>query len=94
MHGVVYWQPPESALDKIEKIFREPTLSRYGSDDGLPKLREALLGKVTKQAMLSSLTTFPLLLGAKDPASDPLHCHQVLIEIFDPNSKSRVNNLK
>ena len=47
MQGVVYWQPPESALDKIEKIIREPTVSKYGSDDGLPELREALLEKVT-----------------------------------------------
>lgn len=47
MQGVVYWQPPESALDKIEKIVREPTVSKYGSDDGLPELREALLEKVT-----------------------------------------------
>jgi len=34
-------------MDKIEKIIREPTVSRYGSDDGLPELREALLEKVT-----------------------------------------------
>jgi len=47
MQGVVYWQPPESALDKIEKIVREPTVSKYGSDDGLLELREALLEKVT-----------------------------------------------
>lgn len=46
MQGVVYWQP-ESALDKIEKIVREPAVSKYGSDDGLPELREALLEKVT-----------------------------------------------
>jgi hypothetical protein len=47
MQGVVYWQPPESAMAKVEKIIREPTLSKYGSDDGLPELREALFEKVT-----------------------------------------------
>ena len=46
MQGVVYWQPPESAMNKIEKIIREPAVSRYGSDDGIPELREALLEKV------------------------------------------------
>ena len=46
MQGVVYWQPPESAMNKIEKIIREPAVSRYGSDDGLLEHREALLEKV------------------------------------------------
>ncbi|RLM58561.1 short integuments 2, mitochondrial [Panicum miliaceum] len=43
--GVVYWQPPESAMNKIEKIIREPAINRYSSDDGLPEHREALLEK-------------------------------------------------
>jgi len=51
--GVVYWQPPESALDKIEKIVREPTVSKYGSDDGLPELREALLEKLRRENKLT-----------------------------------------
>jgi hypothetical protein len=46
MQGVVYWQPPEAALSKVEKIIREPSISKYGADDGLPELREALLKKV------------------------------------------------
>ena len=46
MQGVVYWQPPESATNKIERIIREPAVSRYGSDDGLLEHREALLEKV------------------------------------------------
>jgi len=45
MQGVVYWQPPESATNKIERIIREPVVSRYGSDDGLLEHREALLEK-------------------------------------------------
>jgi hypothetical protein len=70
MQGVVYWQPPEAALNKIEKIIREPSVSKYGADDGLPELREALLEKVLlfisvyvynlaldHGAMLASLTT-------------------------------------
>jgi len=35
-----------SATNKIERIIREPALSRYGSDDGLLEHREALLEKV------------------------------------------------
>ena len=46
MQGVVYWQPPESATNKIERIIREPAVSRYGSDDGLLEHCEALLEKV------------------------------------------------
>lgn len=75
MQGVVYWQPPEAALSKVEKIVREPSCSKYGADDGLPELREALLEKVllfilgcmyhifsyitSYDAMLASLTTMP-----------------------------------
>jgi hypothetical protein len=106
MQGVVYWQPPASAMAKVEKIIREPTLSKYGSDDGLPELREALLEKVTSfyhkihnmlcpytrpsKAMLSSLTTLPLPFGTKGHVSNSLHCHQILMEIFDLNSESRI----
>ncbi|CAL4965621.1 unnamed protein product [Urochloa decumbens] len=51
--GVVYWQPPESAMNKIEKIIREPAVSKYGSDDGLPELREALLEKLRRENKLT-----------------------------------------
>ncbi|WVZ72539.1 hypothetical protein U9M48_020979 [Paspalum notatum var. saurae] len=51
--GVVYWQPPESAMCKVEKIIREPVVSRYGSDDGLPELREALLEKLRRENKLT-----------------------------------------
>jgi len=37
MQGV-YCKPLESAVNKIKKIIRESTISRYGSDDGLPEL--------------------------------------------------------
>jgi aromatic aminotransferase len=46
MQGVVYWQPPESAMNKVKEIIWEPSISKYGSDDGLPELREALLENV------------------------------------------------
>ncbi|CAO2181118.1 unnamed protein product [Urochloa humidicola] len=51
--GVVYWQPPESAMNKVEKIVREPAVSKYGSDDGLPELREALLEKLRRENKLT-----------------------------------------
>jgi aspartate/methionine/tyrosine aminotransferase len=38
-------------MNKIEKIIREPAVSKYGSDDGLPELREALLEKVIISTM-------------------------------------------
>ena len=46
MQGVVYWQPPERALEKVGSMVWDPSLSRYGADEGLPELREALLKKV------------------------------------------------
>ena len=42
----MYWQPPKPALEKVEKLVWEPSVSRYGADEGLPELREALTKKV------------------------------------------------
>ncbi|GLT52092.1 hypothetical protein SLA2020_254540 [Shorea laevis] len=44
--GVVYWQPPKQALDKVKELVWEPAISRYGADEGLPQLREALRKKL------------------------------------------------
>uniref|UniRef100_A0A0E0JEU3 Aminotransferase class I/classII large domain-containing protein n=1 Tax=Oryza punctata TaxID=4537 RepID=A0A0E0JEU3_ORYPU len=52
--GVVYWQPPEAALNKIKEIVWEPSISKYGSDDGLPELREALLEKLRRENKLTN----------------------------------------
>lgn len=46
--GVVYWKPPEEALEKVQKLVFEPSISRYGGDDGLPELRAALIKKVNR----------------------------------------------
>ncbi|RZC71598.1 hypothetical protein C5167_034748 [Papaver somniferum] len=50
--GVVYWQPPEEALEKVKKIVDEPLTSRYGGDEGLPALREALTKKLQEENKL------------------------------------------
>ncbi|KAK7255307.1 hypothetical protein RIF29_28714 [Crotalaria pallida] len=44
--GVVYWQPPKEALEKVQELVWEPSISRYGADDGIPELREALVKKL------------------------------------------------
>jgi len=44
--GVVYWQPPKQALDKVKELVLEPSISRYGADEGIPELREALVKKL------------------------------------------------
>lgn len=44
--GVVYWQPPKKALEKVKDLIWDPSVSRYGADEGLPELREALLRKM------------------------------------------------
>lgn len=46
LQGVVYWQPPKEALEKVQELVWEPSVSRYGADEGLPELREALRKKV------------------------------------------------
>jgi katanin p60 ATPase-containing subunit A1 len=48
---VVYWQPPKQALDKVKELVYEPSISRYGSDEGIPELREALVKKVIANAL-------------------------------------------
>ncbi|EYU24678.1 hypothetical protein ABFS82_04G103100 [Erythranthe guttata] len=51
--GVVYWQPPKQALEKVQELVWEPSVSRYGADEGLPELREALLKKLRQENNLN-----------------------------------------
>ncbi|KAK7325197.1 hypothetical protein VNO77_29355 [Canavalia gladiata] len=44
--GVVHWQPPMQALEKVKELVFEPVISRYGTDEGIPELREALIKKL------------------------------------------------
>lgn len=50
--GVVYWQPPKSALEKVKELVWEPSISQYGADEGLPELREALVKKLHQENKL------------------------------------------
>ncbi|KAL3655506.1 Aromatic aminotransferase iss1 [Castilleja foliolosa] len=50
--GVVYWQPPKQALEKVQELVWEPSVSRYGADEGLPELREALMKKLRNENKL------------------------------------------
>ncbi|XAR69334.1 hypothetical protein NMG60_11000875 [Bertholletia excelsa] len=54
--GAVYWQPPEQALEKIGEIARETSTSRYGTHEGLPELREALIEKLCRENNLLKST--------------------------------------
>ncbi|KAL0905786.1 hypothetical protein M5K25_024224 [Dendrobium thyrsiflorum] len=51
--GVVYWQPPEQALKKVQDIVWEPSTSYYGADEGLSELRLALLEKLRRENKLT-----------------------------------------
>ncbi|XP_078432303.1 pyridoxal phosphate (PLP)-dependent transferases superfamily protein [Wolffia australiana] len=51
--GVVYWQPPETALEKVGRMVWDPIVSRYGADEGLPELRAALLKKISSENNLN-----------------------------------------
>lgn len=46
LQGIVHWQPPVEALKEVEEAVQHPTVSKYGADDGMPELRQALLEKV------------------------------------------------
>ncbi|KAL3598460.1 hypothetical protein D5086_006378 [Populus alba] len=45
IHGVVYWQPPRKALNKVKELVWEPSISRHGADEGIPELKEGLMQK-------------------------------------------------
>ncbi|KAH9297970.1 hypothetical protein KI387_029652, partial [Taxus chinensis] len=47
--GVVYWQPPQQALEKVKDAIWHPSTSNYGPDEGLPELRQALVGKLRRE---------------------------------------------
>ncbi|KAJ4765891.1 Aspartate aminotransferase [Rhynchospora pubera] len=47
--GVVYWQPPEQALNKVKEMVWDPVVSKYGADEGLAELREALREKLRRE---------------------------------------------
>ncbi|WOL09197.1 hypothetical protein Cni_G17950 [Canna indica] len=51
--GVVYWQPPEEALQKVKDLVWDPSISRYGADEGLPELRQALIDKLQRENNLN-----------------------------------------
>ncbi|KAL0866018.1 hypothetical protein Bca101_045136 [Brassica carinata] len=51
--GVVYWQPPQKALDKVKDLVWDPAISSYGPDEGLPELREALHKKLREENKLT-----------------------------------------
>ncbi|XXG47488.1 hypothetical protein AAC387_Pa02g2127 [Persea americana] len=51
--GVVYWQPPERALEKVKEAVWQPAISRYGADEGIPELREALIKKAFVNLVLT-----------------------------------------
>ncbi|CAI0422574.1 unnamed protein product [Linum tenue] len=51
--GVVYWQPPKQAMEKVKELIWEPSISRYGADEGIPELREALLQKLQSENKLT-----------------------------------------
>ena len=50
--GVVYWQPPQQALEKVQAAIWEPSTSNYGPDDGLPELQKALVEKLRRENKL------------------------------------------
>ncbi|XP_059643168.1 aromatic aminotransferase ISS1-like [Cornus florida] len=50
--GVVYWKPPKQALERVKELVWEPSISRYGADEGLPELRQALIEKLHQENKL------------------------------------------
>ncbi|MCO5611213.1 hypothetical protein L7F22_065464 [Adiantum nelumboides] len=51
--GVVFWQPPAQALERIKESLFSPSVSNYGPDDGIPELKAALLHKLRTENKLT-----------------------------------------
>ena len=60
--GIVYWSPPEQALEYVKKVMVDeevlPTLHGYGADEGLAVLREALMEKMAGENGLEEYRVF------------------------------------
>ncbi|XP_040370562.1 aromatic aminotransferase ISS1 isoform X3 [Rosa chinensis] len=64
--GVVHWQPPKQALDKVKELVWEPSISRYGADEGMPELREALVKKVARGKQVMQIFGYGYCRGKSD----------------------------
>eukprot|EP00252_Welwitschia_mirabilis_P005945 TRINITY_DN1653_c0_g1_i2.p1 TRINITY_DN1653_c0_g1~~TRINITY_DN1653_c0_g1_i2.p1 ORF type:complete len:400 (-),score=84.52 TRINITY_DN1653_c0_g1_i2:187-1386(-) len=51
--GVVYWKPPEQAMEKVKTTIFESSTSNYGADEGIPELRNALIQKLHRENKLT-----------------------------------------
>jgi aromatic aminotransferase len=50
--GIVHWQPPQQALDRVAQALADPTttaIHSYGPDEGNPALRESLRHKLVNK---------------------------------------------
>eukprot|EP00884_Botryococcus_braunii_P010140 jgi/Botrbrau1/19127/Bobra.0077s0039.1 len=50
--GAVYWGPPPEVIQEVAAKAGQPVFSEYGSDEGTPELRTALLQKIRQQNKL------------------------------------------
>ncbi|KAJ6932687.1 hypothetical protein NC651_008197 [Populus alba x Populus x berolinensis] len=57
VQGVVFWQPPRQALNKVKELVWEPSISCHGADEGIPELREALMQTENKMVNSSVMVT-------------------------------------
>ena len=53
--GVVYWAPPESAMQRAAEALREPLVSAYGPCGGMPALVAALKEKLAAENGLTGV---------------------------------------
>lgn len=40
------------AMEKVKELVWEPSISKYGADEGLPELRDALVKKVFSKSLV------------------------------------------
>ncbi|KAL8138554.1 hypothetical protein V2J09_004555 [Rumex salicifolius] len=50
--GMSLAQPPKQSLNRVKELVWEPKVSRYGADEGIPELREALTNKAFTNLVL------------------------------------------
>jgi len=56
LQGIVHWQPPAAALQAAADLVKDPAVSAYGPDEGLPALREALRRKIQEENGLQGVS--------------------------------------
>eukprot|EP00897_Mesotaenium_endlicherianum_P005426 jgi/Mesen1/4911/ME000245S03965 len=69
--GIVYWKPPQEAIERAQAVAGDASVSAYGVDDGNVELRAALVEKVGLPAVVQLFVTYRLSSSGRFLVSSP-----------------------